>query len=183
MNNQLLSGALVRLAVENPETDAASFARWERDTEYERLLAVHPVFPTDEKKWRERLEEVPEEGHFWFSVFALADDKLIGHVGVFAVRHQHGDCMVGIGIGEADYRGKGYGTDAMRVALRFAFQELNMHRVSLMVLATNTRAIRSYGKCGFVHEGASRGAEYRDRIRQDVVCMGVLRKEWEKANR
>ncbi|MBI4674561.1 MAG: GNAT family N-acetyltransferase [Chloroflexi bacterium] len=182
MDNQLFNGTLVRLAIENPETDAASLARWERDTEFERVLSHKPVFPSGQKKWRERLEEAPDERQFWFSVFALAEDKLIGFVGIFMVRQQHGDCMVGIGMGEPEFRGKGYGTDALRLALRFAFRELNMHRVALMVLATNARAIRSYEKCGFVREGVTRGADYRDRIRRDVISMGILRSEWERAN-
>lgn len=182
MDNQLFTGELVRLAVENPETDAETFERWQRDTEFERLLSIHPVYPTSAKKMREQFENVPNERGYWFSVYALAENKLIGYVGLFFIRLPHGECLVGIGMGEAEYRGRGYGTDAMRVALRFAFQELNMRRVSLMVLATNARAIRSYEKAGFVHEGKTRGDDYRDRIRTDIVHMGILRSEWEAAN-
>jgi RimJ/RimL family protein N-acetyltransferase len=86
---------------------------------------------------------------------------------------------VGIGIGEAEYRGKGYGTDAMQVILGFAFRELNLHRVSLSVFEYNPRAIRSYEKAGFRHEGRLRAEINRDGRRWDVLMMGILRTEWE----
>jgi RimJ/RimL family protein N-acetyltransferase len=96
------------------------------------------------------------------------------------VQWTHGDTFVGIGIGEPDYRGKGYGTDAMRVILRFAFMELNLHRVSLDVFEYNPRAIRSYEKAGFVIEGRKRRVVNRDGRRWDDIYMGILREEWER---
>ena len=87
---------------------------------------------------------------------------------------------MGIGIGERDCWGKGYGTDAMRVVLRFAFVELNLHRVGLNVFEYNPRAIRSYEKAGFVEEGRLRGFLHRNNRRWDLIFMGILRDEWER---
>ena len=92
----------------------------------------------------------------------------------------HGEGWVGIGLGERDYWGNGYGTDAMRLMLRFAFDELNLWRVSLGVFAYNPRAIRSYEKAGFRREGLVRGDCRRDGQRWDSVFMGILRDEWLK---
>jgi RimJ/RimL family protein N-acetyltransferase len=86
--------------------------------------------------------------------------------------------FVGIGIGERAYWGKGYGTDAMKVALRFAFTEINLERVTLNVFEYNPRAIRSYEKAGFKHEGRMRGALLKDGRRWDMIYMGILREEW-----
>lgn len=180
--NNLLTGKLVRLAAPNPETDDVIVASWQRDTEYTRLLEVDPVTLSSAKHWRERFERTPNDRFFGFAVRALADDKLIGFVNLMGVNHVNGNAWVGIGIGERDYRGKGYGTDAMKLVLRFAFLELNLHRVTLNALATNARAIRAYEKCGFVMEGITRGGEHRNRAHDDLVTMGVLRREWENAN-
>jgi RimJ/RimL family protein N-acetyltransferase len=68
----------------------------------------------------------------------------------------------------------------MRVLLRFAFDELNLHRVSLSVYAYNLRAIRSYEKADFQVEGRARQVVHRDGQRADEVFMGVLREDWER---
>ncbi len=87
---------------------------------------------------------------------------------------------MGIGIGEREYWGNGYGTDAMRAILHFAFTELNLYRVSLNVFEYNPRAIRSYEKAGFVAEGRQRQVLNRDGRRWDVIYMGILHEEWER---
>ena len=74
--------------------------------------------------------------------------------------------------------GKGYGTEAVRLALKFAFDYLNLERVALSVQANNPRAIRAYEKAGFVREGLLRRDAYRNGEYIDVVQMGVLREEF-----
>jgi len=179
MNDSLFTGKLVRLAAQDPEKDAATIATWDKDTEYTRLLAVDPVTPPQLKNKRERLERMPNPHFYSFGVRTLADDKLIGFVVLLRVNHVHRDAFVGIGMGDPAYRGKGYGTDAMNLILRYAFQELNLRRVSLEAVASNARAVRSYEKCGFVLEGQTRGTEFRNGIRDNIVTMGILRREWE----
>lgn len=89
---------------------------------------------------------------------------------------------MGIGIGEREYWSKGYGTDAMNVILRFAFDELNLYRISLNVFEYNQRAIRSYEKVGFVVEGREREFLRRGGRRWDMIFMGLLREEWAQKN-
>jgi RimJ/RimL family protein N-acetyltransferase len=181
MHKQLLTGRLVRLTAEDPEKDAGAIERWTRDTEYQRYLEVHPIRPYTEQNWRKRLEGELNDRYYAFGVRPLDDERLIGFVALFSVRALHGEAFVGIGIGERELWGKGYGTDAMQVLLGFAFDELNLHRVTLMVLADNARAVRSYEKCGFVYEGRLRLAEHRGGRRQDLLMMGILREEWVNA--
>lgn len=179
MRTNLLIGKLVRLAAQDPEKDAATIASWEQDTGYTRLLSVPPVQPPSVGARRKRLEGELEHEFYSFGVRTTAQDKLIGFVILMGVNHIHCDAWVGIGIGDPGFRGKGYGTEAMQLVLKFAFQELNLHRVSLDALATNARAVRSYEKCGFVPEGQTRGAELRDGVRDNLIFMGILRREWE----
>ena len=88
------------------------------------------------------------------------------------------NAWIGIGLGEREYWGQGYGTDAMRVLLRFAFTELNLERVTLNVFAYNERAQRSYLKAGFTIEGRQRERLRRGNQRYDSISMGLLRDEW-----
>jgi len=181
MNSETFTGKLVRLAAFNAEVDAEIAARWSRDTEYHRLSDDDPAYPQSTKQAKEWLEH-DSDRHFNFMIRTLADDRLIGGVGLWLESWAHGEAWVGIGIGDRMYWGNGYGTDAMCLILRYAFTELNLRRVSLGVFAHNARAIRSYEKAGFHCEGVVRGDCRRDGQRWDSVFMGILRDEWEAIN-
>jgi RimJ/RimL family protein N-acetyltransferase len=182
MNDDLLRGNLVRLTMDEPEVLAKAFAGWQRDSEYWRLLASDPSRPNSVKATQDWLEKElfkdPPDFHM-FTIRRLDDDRLIGEIGLDGIDLPHGDTFIGIGLGERDSWGRGYGSDAMRIILRFAFTELNLRRVSLDVFEYNPRAIASYRKVGFVEEGRLRRFLHRDGRRWDLIFMGLLREEWE----
>jgi len=180
MDNDLFSGQLVRLAALNAEVDAEAFARWDNDVDYLRHLNSAPQMPGVARKIKDIIEKAQNEDSngIIFAVRTFADNKLIGFVTFDGINWQHGDTFVGIGVGDPAYRGHGYGTDAMRVTLRYGFMELNLQRIQLNVYSYNERAIKSYLKAGFVVEGRQRGMLRRDGERWDFVYMSVLRDEW-----
>ena len=177
----LFRGKLVRLTAEEPETQAKHDVRWQRNSEFHRLADADPAAVSSEKKVKDWLEKRSEEGfkpeRYPFSIRALEGDKLIGFIGLW-VDLIHSDGWVGIGIGEREFWGKGYGTDAMEVLLQYAFTELNMKRVSLALHSYNTRALKSYEKAGFRLEGRTRSDQQREGNRTDTLWMGILREEW-----
>jgi RimJ/RimL family protein N-acetyltransferase len=180
ISGDLFTGKLVRLTAPRPE-DKDAMARWTQDAEYLRQLdadAARPrsadFFVEDKDKARER-----ESRFFEFRVRTLADDKLIGFTEL-GIGWNTQAAWFGIGIGEAEYRGKGYGTDAVRLTVGYAFRELGLYRIGLTVFSYNPRAIRCYEKAGFVHEGVMRAALYRDGQRHDQLFMGLLRPEWDQ---
>ena len=85
---------------------------------------------------------------------------------------------LGIVIGEKEYWGKGYGTEAVKTMLRYAFHELGLNRVELETYSFNPRAQRCYERAGFRREGVRRGALYRDGKFHDIIIMGILREEF-----
>ncbi|HSF82482.1 MAG TPA: GNAT family protein [Anaerolineales bacterium] len=184
MNANIYLGTQIRLTAEDPSLLAKTFAKWDRDAGFKRLLDDAPpmLWSVEKiKEWTEKEFEKDEPQSFFFAVRTLEGDELIGFVDLW-VNWMHGDAWVGIGLGERDYWGNGYGTDAMRVMLRYAFMELNLHRVTLGVFDYNERAQRSYAKAGFKLEGRLRGELHRQSQRQDVLIMGILRQEWLEAN-
>ncbi len=177
MNANTFTGKLVRLATLDPDKDLPVLAGWHFDSEYSRLLDGDIASLPTAKQMREFLEK--EEDLHFFMIRSLEDDKAIGMVDLSGFNWVSGDCFVGIGLGEREYWGKGYGTEAMNLILGYGFRQLNLHRVSLDVFEYNPRAIRSYEKCGFQHEGRARGALNREGRRWDLIFMGILREEWE----
>ncbi len=179
--NEILKGQYVRLSAFDPEEMSKAFPRWYRNSEYVRLLNMRARPMQSSKaaaKWME--EEVGEmsPASYYFGIRTLDDDKLIGELGLDVVDWSGRDAFVGLGIGEPEYWNKGYGTDVMNILLRYAFMELNLKRVSLGVFEYNPRAIRSYEKAGFRHEGRLRHVLNREGRRWDNLFMGILREEW-----
>ncbi|RHW43403.1 N-acetyltransferase [Neobacillus notoginsengisoli] len=91
-------------------------------------------------------------------------------------KNRNAECI--IDIGEKEFWGKGYGTEALKLLLEYAFLELNLHRVSLRVFSLNERAIHIYNKLGFTKEGVMRENLYRNGKWHDIIIMGVLKKEF-----
>lgn len=176
-------GELVRLAAMNPEELGPLLSRWDRDSQRMRLLDSDPVILFSGKARKEWIEKQLEKETFYdFSIRALVDDRVVGEIGLGGLRWNCGDTFVGIGLGDRADWNKGYGTDAMRLILRYAFLELNLHRVSLGLFDYNPRALRAYEKAGFRVEGRMRGTLHREGRRWDDIFMGVLRSEWMEKN-
>ena len=92
---------------------------------------------------------------------------------------KHVSADVGIGLGEKEFLGKGYGTEAMRLLLAIVFDHQRWHRAELWTLADNERAVRSFEKCGFRREGLAKDAAYADGKFRDILYMGLLKSEWD----
>jgi len=175
----LFVGKLVRLAAPTNPEFAEAQARWSNDAEFERFANMDYVSPRSVAYFQRRAEKRKDrDNSFEFAIRTLEDDKLIGDIGLH-VHWNHQHAWMGIGIGEPDYRSKGYGTDAVRLICNYGFQELGLWRVQLGVYGNNYRAIRAYEKAGFTLEVRQRMAAYRDGERVDELTMGLLRPEWE----
>lgn len=175
----VFDGEMVRLTHVQRESLPA-FMRWFRDYEIQSLLDVNVIVPVTDEVEQEYYEHVTRKSddEFHFSIRTLEGDHLIGNCSLFGVNHKNRSAEFGIVIGEKEYWGKGYGSDAARVILRFAFEEVNLNRVQLEVFGYNTRAIRSYEKVGFVREGVRREVVFRAGKYHDVIVMAVLREQW-----
>ena len=77
-------------------------------------------------------------------------------------------------IGDTEYLGKGYGSEAVSMLAQFGFNDLNLHRIYLQVFASNQRAINAYNKCGFKQEGIARESAFIDGSWEDIITMGIL---------
>ena len=179
--NELFKGELVRLSAIDPDEAGKAFTRWNRDSEFMRLLDSNPTSFRSQRGMQKMLErdlENQSSDRHWFTIHALADDKLLGDINLFVDDWAGREAFVGLGIGERDFWGRGYGTDVMKVILRYAFTEVNLQRVTLNTFEYNPRAIRSYEKSGFRHEGRMRQVLNREGKRWDMLYMGILREEW-----
>ncbi len=156
--------------------------QFNNDVEVELSGGGDPPMPQGLARLEAEFDENVRRGGRDGGTFAIeADGRYIGICGL----RQDGIIMttartfeLGITIGDKAYWGKGYGRDAVRVLLDYAFRLRNAHKVWLSVNGTNERAIRAYRACGFVEEGRLRQHVWGDGQYVDLVYMGVLCEEW-----
>ena len=175
----LFRGSGIRLTALAPG-DVPCLAGWYQDPEFLRLFDSRPAYPKTEAELAAWLEECRKDGNtFIFALRPLDSDELVGYVELDGVDWQHGVSGMGLAIGDRAHRGRGYGYEATELALRYAFHELNLHRVQVTVFDYNERSIALIEKAGFRREGVFRERLQRDGKRHDMILYGLLRHEWE----
>lgn len=183
IEKSLYEGEQICLASIDHENDPQIESSWTHDAEYIRLLGpdpVRPLSPAQVKKKYEAIEkEIEEEKNsFYFTLRMRSDDRLIGFASLNWIEWNHGSGHIKLGIGSPQDRGQGYGSEALKLLLNFAFDELNLHRLSASVPEYNTTALHLFQKAGFQIEVRRRQALQRDGRCWDMLHLGLLRQEW-----
>ncbi|WP_439021990.1 GNAT family N-acetyltransferase [Bacillus thuringiensis] len=161
------------------ETDAKVMVRWQEDSEYLRNIDTDLAFPQSlHEIASDRLLRGRKSNSVSFMLRTVQDDRLIGFVAIHGIEWNNRTGLLAIGIGDVNDRGKGYGKEAIQLILKYAFYEMNLHRVGLDVISYNKAAIALYKKMGFQMEGCMREAVQRDGKCFDRIIMGILRDEW-----
>ena len=148
MNHHDVREGLENLAIDTPET----MERWV-DEEVAKCVQRPPVAAS-------------------FTIYDRSDDAPVGTAGLFKISYVHSNAELGIAIG--DRRGRGLGTEATRLTVRWAFRTLGLRNVMLGALAWNEGALRAYEKAGFRRIGVRRAAEMSRGERVDVVYMDIV---------
>lgn len=105
-------------------------------------------------------------------------DLPIGQTGFYRIDLISRAAVFYIGIYDTAFHSKGYGFEATKLMLKYAFDTLNLNRVQLHVAVENLYAINVYKKSGFTIEGTLREAMYHNNRYIDFYVMGILRSEY-----
>ena len=153
---------------------------WMNDPELTQYIRMfRPLTREMEEEWYNNLKN--RDNNFLFAILLHSqgnNEKLIGNCSIDVEWiNRLGIC--GIMIGEKEYQGRGYGTEAMKILVQYGFNTLNLNRIELEVFDFNIRAFKSYEKTGFKKEGIRRQAMFKNGKFHDVFIMGILKKEWQ----
>ena len=175
----MLEGKLVRLRPMEPD-EVENYYRWLNDEEVKQYLGMRYFFSrAAEAEWLKGRTNAPlSYTNVQFAVETRMDGSHVGSIGFHETVPEDRKAIVGIAIGDKTVWDRGYGTDAMVTLLRFAFDEMNLHRVMLHVDERNSRAMASYKKAGFVEEGRLRDDRYAKGRYWATVVMSVLDSEF-----
>ena len=176
-NSAIMHGDIVRLrAISHHDLDMLRV--WVNSESVRKgLNKIMPVTPEGHEMWFENLKT--DKSKVGFAIEAIEDNRLAGAVFINEIDPYNRRAMITIFIGDESERGKGYGGEAVKLAVRYGFNFLNLNRIGLLVAVDNTAAVRCYEGCGFKHEGILRSYFYFDSVYRDVVSMSVLRDEFE----
>ena len=179
MDNRVvfLRGKKVIMRPMNRETDIVDFQRWINDPESRKFLTgCMPISMQEEEKWFDALPD--RQAHIALAIETIEDGVLIGNMGLHNINWVSGTAVTGALIGRADYRGKGYGTDAKMTLLNYAFNTLGLRKICSEVLDFNGRSLRYATKCGYREEGRLVRHQFFDGKYCDNVLLAVFREDW-----
>lgn len=173
----MITGTKVRLR-DKRLADALADYTWRTDPELVQLDAAPPLdipFPQYISNYALELRYPPSTRHS-FAIETL-DGKHIGNCVYYNINKIRGEAELGIMIGDRDYWGKGYGTDAVATLVSYIFHKTKLNRIYLKTLTSNQRAQRCFAKCGFTPYRRMKRDGY------DFVLMEIRRRHWEKEQR
>ncbi|HCR71856.1 MAG TPA: GNAT family N-acetyltransferase [Anaerolineae bacterium] len=183
IQTQLFEANDVRFGPIDHETHPEVESKWTHDAEFMRLMELKPIRPLSPamvKKQYEAIEKEMEEDKnlYYFTIQTKEENKFIGKALIEWIDWTNGNGFLRLGIGASEFRRLGLGSQALSMLLRFAFDELNLYRVTAVVPAYNEGAIKLFQKFGFMEEVRRRKAIHRDNEFWDLVSFGLLNAEW-----
>lgn len=159
------------------EADLPNYVAWLNDPEVTEFTAIESGNATleGEREWFARVSDPACRDRNW----AIEIDGR--HIGNCALHLDETGGVGGFGIiiGDKTMWGKGYGAAALREVLRIGFEEIGLQRIFLHAFSKNLRGLRCYEKCGLRREGFLRRHRLKRGEWMDIVCMAILREEWE----
>jgi RimJ/RimL family protein N-acetyltransferase len=185
IDQSLFQGELVKLGQIDHDKDPEIISRWTHDAGFMRMMYIEPMRPLSTWQVKKRLEELEksmeeEKNTFHFRIRSLEDERLIGFAEIYWISWTNGMGLTRLGIGAAEDRHKGYGREALGMLLRYAFDELNLYRLTAQIPDYNKPAKSLFEKMGFTEEVRRREALERDSQRWDLLHYGILAVDWKE---
>ncbi|MBV9710496.1 MAG: GNAT family N-acetyltransferase [Ktedonobacteraceae bacterium] len=175
MQNPFIVGERIYLRPLEPAQDNHLYSTWRNDEEIRRYFSV---YPTSDTRGKERLENLYKDfRHIIFGVVLKEDNRLIGMVGLKDINtlNQSAEFYVII---DNSAHGRGYGTEATKLMVRYGFMELNLNRIQTQDMEDNIGGWRADEKAGFKYEGTLREAILRFGKYHNVKVYSLLRREF-----
>lgn len=171
-----LSGEKVYLSPICPE-DAEQYCEWLNDWEVAKYLLIFREQLSLERE-RSILNDMIKNNAQVFAIVLQENDELIGNCSLFKINYHNRKAEAGIFIGNKEYWGKGYGSEALSLLVDYGFNILNLNNIMLETHSFNDRALKSYQKIGFRQIGRRRQAIIVAGKKYDEILLDILAEEF-----
>lgn len=171
-----LVGDRIYLSPRNEE-DVEIFTQWLNDFETTDYLGRSSALVklSGEKEY---LQKAIENNARKFVIINSENDKMIGTIALENIDSINRCAVLGIFIGDKNFRNNGYGSEAIKLLLDYGFNYLNLESIKLDLLEFNERALACYKKCGFKETGRRRKQRYINGKYYDIIMMDILKEEF-----
>jgi RimJ/RimL family protein N-acetyltransferase len=161
-------------------TDVSELMKHWNNVEVKKFLLVSvPHSIQEEEEWVKYTWKQRKNGKsFIFAIINKETDLYIGNIEIKITSQSSRRGEIGIVIFNKNYWNKGFGTESIKILLKFAFNNLNLNSVELEVFANNQRAIQCYKKCGFKQMGVRREAIFMEGKYIDSLLLDMTVNEW-----
>lgn len=177
----VVSGNRLGLSFLHPEDVGEAYVRWLNDPETIRYTeARHRTYTLESVRAFVAGCKIKGNEHL-FGIFEKVAGRHVGNIKIGPVDPHHHCASVGLIIGEKDCRGRGYATEAIGLAARYAFTALGVHKLTAGVLEANVASLRAFQKNGFSIEGVRRKQNFCEGSWQDETLLGLLAEELKDA--
>ncbi len=158
------------------KNDIPTLTRWINDPEVRQFLIA--TFPTSEEKEEEWIKSLGSDDKNIVLAIETKEGVLIGSMGIHRISWKDGVCTTGALLGEKDYWGKGYGTDAKMALLDYIFNTLNLRKVCSDVYTFNKRSLQYSLHCGYKIEGTRKKHIFKKGKYWDLIELGLFKEDW-----
>jgi RimJ/RimL family protein N-acetyltransferase len=176
LQNPFIVGERIYLRPLEPARDNHLYSTWVNDEEIRRYFSI---YPSSDTRGEERLELLYKDGkHIIFGVALNENNRLIGLVGLKDINYINQSAEFYIIIGDRSAWGKGYGTEATKLMIRYGFMELNLNRIQTQSMEDNIGGWRADEKAGFKYEATLREVILRFGKFNNVRVYSQLKSEY-----
>ena len=138
---------------------------------------MHPFPITEmvEKEWYGKMLGNTTNTTVYFAI-AKKDDNPVGFVTLKSINYTNKNCLLGIVIGDTNEQRKGYAKEAMELIVAYAFNTLNLNKITVEVVENNENALALYKMLGFTEEGKLKQHYYSDGEYLSVILLSIFKR-------
>jgi hypothetical protein len=173
-----------KIILDSPrEEHLEQMLRWRNNPEYIQYYREYRVLNNVQQHmwWKNKI--LNDQSWQYFVVKPVEEpDKIIGVTGLTYIHPIYKTAEFAITIGDPEYRGSGYGSNALRTVIKYGFEQLNLNRIFGEVY-NNNEAVGVYRHIGFKDEGTLRQTVFKNGKYCDSFMLGMLRSDYEEAKK
>lgn len=177
MHSGYLTGERLFLREVRPSDVTERYYGWMTDPEVYQFLESR-FLPISQELLRDYVtSKLGDRNNAFFAIVTRQDDQHIGNIKLGPIDWVHRTADIGLLIGDRACWGKGYATEAIGLVVRYAFDLLNLRRLTAGCYDENVGSAKAFEKCGFQVEGRLRQHRFSRGAYSDVLLLGLVRGE------
>lgn len=148
------------------------YVNWMNDPEVTRYMEARFGNHTIESV-KNYVDNIKKENSVLLAIIAKEHNKHIGNIKLGPIDRNHAFTILGVMLGDKNYWGKGYGPEAIKLAVSYAFTKLGLRKINADVYENNVGSMRAFQKAGFQEEGRRKKQYFLDGKWTDAVCFSI----------